>query len=170
MQQPTLSSCVHAVTYPLTLLPLLPLLRLLQEACDAATADVAREKWLELEVERQRQVADASVEQLSCMERDKKELAKRVKQLEVGCLPPVITKNLIGYVRRQIPAFTIKTVCTLVPLHRQPADGHNTLRCAAVHDNIGMCRARLHSTRPTPSWRLRAHSMLSWRCARCGCS
>jgi U3 small nucleolar ribonucleoprotein component len=44
---------------------------------------VAREKWLELEVERQRQVADASVEQLSCAEQDKKELAKRVKQLEV---------------------------------------------------------------------------------------
>lgn len=55
-----------------------------QEACDAASCDVAREKWLHLEIERQRRRADAAAEECYFMEQEKEQLAKRVGQLEVS--------------------------------------------------------------------------------------
>lgn len=65
-------------------MPTLPHLCHAQEACDAASADMAREKWLELELERQRQLADASTEQLACAENDKQQLRHKIQQLEVS--------------------------------------------------------------------------------------
>lgn len=45
---------------------------------------MAREKWLELELERQRQLTDASTEQLACAEKDKQQLRHKIQQLEVS--------------------------------------------------------------------------------------
>jgi hypothetical protein len=55
-----------------------------QEACDAATADLARCKWLELESERQQAHADALQERLAAMKIQGTQLSTRVKQLEVN--------------------------------------------------------------------------------------
>jgi len=50
-----------------------------QAVCDAAKADKARQEWLEAEVTRQSQRANAA-------ELEKAALNDRVRQLEVGCL------------------------------------------------------------------------------------
>jgi len=58
-----------------------------QEACDAANCDVARVKWLELEMQRQRQLADSAAEDLSFSEQERESLQKRIRQLQVGSSP-----------------------------------------------------------------------------------
>ena len=56
----------------------------LQEACDAASCDIAREKWLHLEIERQRRRADAAAEDVHIVEQEKEQLLRRVSHLEVS--------------------------------------------------------------------------------------
>jgi hypothetical protein len=57
-----------------------------QEACDAAAADLARCKWLELESERQQAHADTLQERLAGMKIQETQLCTRLKQLEVLAL------------------------------------------------------------------------------------
>jgi hypothetical protein len=58
----------------------------LQAACDAAHAEIARQKWLELEVARQTTRADAAVKQITTLEKERQQLQSKLAQAEVcGC-------------------------------------------------------------------------------------
>lgn len=52
--------------------------------CDAVTTDLARRKWLELEMERQRSRADTLQSSLTSMQQQGAQLSTRVQQLEVS--------------------------------------------------------------------------------------
>jgi hypothetical protein len=54
-----------------------------QAACDAAHAEVARQKWLELELARQNQRADAALQQVVAMEKEQQELRARMDRMQV---------------------------------------------------------------------------------------
>jgi hypothetical protein len=72
-----------------------------QAACDAAHAEVARQKWLALELERQSTRADAAVRQVELLEADKAALSAELDKVQVGvdcCF--VRRRRVVQFVRR----------------------------------------------------------------------